>query len=376
MRLRAIDFCCGAGGWAVAARGLPIDIVCAVDCWRRACLTYRLNHPDTLVVRCDARKIPVTTEGWDLILGGIPCQWLTQLRSAGLGNKVKEEELKRERELLDSVLAFCREAKPRYWCLEDVQQIVKELPPFTPYHILDAQFWSGQRRVRCYVGDFPRPVPPLEGDPRLAGEYLRPGPHRVHPKNLKRTVARRRVYQNADVVYPIERDRKWPTVVSGGSRQDKHAIVYDKPTVREGEKFPTVCGSQKHDDQHLVVGGGLIRRGLDVEDGAKFPTVMSLANGFWRDEVTAPQKRCQAKVQKGKKWPTVAGASRERSGALLEGERRRQIEWQEAATAQGFPEDYLFVGSQTDVSQMVANAVQIDMARAILISICEDAGLL
>lgn len=53
---------------------------------------------------------------------------------------------------------------------------------------------------------------------------------------------------------------------------------------------------------------------------------------------------------------------------------RRAVEWQEAAIAQGFPMDYVFVGSATDVSQMVANAVQVDLAHALLQAMVGKAG--
>ena len=46
--------------------------------------------------------------------------------------------------------------------------------------------------------------------------------------------------------------------------------------------------------------------------------------------------------------------------------RWRQLEWQELARLQGFPEDYVFIGSPGRVGKQVAQAVQIDTARAIL----------
>jgi site-specific DNA-cytosine methylase len=44
----------------------------------------------------------------------------------------------------------------------------------------------------------------------------------------------------------------------------------------------------------------------------------------------------------------------------------RQLEWQELATLQGFPSDYVFIGSPSRITKMIAQAVQIDTARAIL----------
>ena len=51
----------------------------------------------------------------------------------------------------------------------------------------------------------------------------------------------------------------------------------------------------------------------------------------------------------------------------------RQIEWQEAAALQGFPESYLFYGSPGDVATQIGRAIQIDTGRAILTSMCRVA---
>ena len=52
---------------------------------------------------------------------------------------------------------------------------------------------------------------------------------------------------------------------------------------------------------------------------------------------------------------------------------RREFTWRESARLQGFPADYVFVGSLTNVRTMIGNAVQIDTARAILEAICRSA---
>lgn len=270
----------------MAARDLPIRIVAAVDWWDRACETYAVNHPSTLVVRADGRALPFVAGGYDLILGGIPCQWITHLRSIGMGNPVKTEELERERGLLDALLAFVSESRPRWWCLEDVVRLIRELPPLVPYQIVDAAQFGGQRRRRLYIGAFPKPRPNgRAGD--VAGAFFRPGPWRVHPHTRRRTASLRNAWQKEETLYPVHADRKFPTVTTVGSRHDSKYAIID---------------------------------------------------------------------------PSVPGG-------------RRQVEWQEAAGAQGFPADYVFVGNQTDASQMVANAVHVPTARAILEGIVREAGL-
>jgi site-specific DNA-cytosine methylase len=52
--------------------------------------------------------------------------------------------------------------------------------------------------------------------------------------------------------------------------------------------------------------------------------------------------------------------------------RWRQLEWQELARLQGFPEDYVFIGSPGRVGKQIGQAVQIDTARAILRALCAE----
>ena len=43
-RLNAIDLCCGAGGWACAARDLPVRFVAVADLAADCLETWQLNH--------------------------------------------------------------------------------------------------------------------------------------------------------------------------------------------------------------------------------------------------------------------------------------------------------------------------------------------
>jgi site-specific DNA-cytosine methylase len=281
--IRALDLCSGGGGWAVAARGLPIRIELAIDWWRPACMTYRLNHPATRVLQADLRELPLDVEAmagtFDLVLGGIPCQWLSKYRTL---NQAQDQELADQRRLLDAALSLVKRIGPRWWALEDTVQLIRELPLMTPYQVIDSAAFSPQRRKRVYVGEFPRPLSVM--DRRVLGDCLLPGPHRVGQRLFGRTPQDGRRGFAADRTLGAFPDRKGPTVANYGSRH-------------EGE-----CG---------------------VVD--------------------------------------------ERLGEL------RQLDWREAALLQGYPENYLFYGSQTEAWQMVANSVQIDTARAILQAIVADA---
>jgi len=292
--LKAIDLCAGAGGWACAAKGLPIEIVAAVDFWEPACQTYRLNWPLTTVIEGDLRDVDVQAkvrdiaeaQGVQLLLGGIPCGWLSVVRRA-FHNTPKEAERSEERATLAAVLVLVERIAPRWWCLEDVPAIVDELPAGTPWIALDSADFSAQRRKRVYVGRFPRPqgVGPLM-TPRskaVLAALLRPGPYRIGRRAIGRTLVTASAYA--------------PDTACAS---------------RPADKAPTVCCvTSRRDVENLV-----------------------------RDE-----------------W--LPGGV-------------RQLEWQEAAALQGFPTDYLFFGSASDVGKQIGRAVQIDTARVILRGIVKE----
>ena len=80
-----------------------------------------------------------------------------------------------------------------------------------------------------------------------------------------------------------------------------------------------------------------------------------------------------------RKAPTVLSYSSRRDAEVLVMDERlpigkRQMEWQEAAVLQGFPEDYVFFGSPSDVAKQIGRAIQIDTGRAILSAIVASAA--
>ena len=287
--IRAIDLCAGAGGWACAARGLPIEIVAAVDFWEPACRTYRLNHPRTDVIQADLRDGAVRrrlielakSAGVNLVLGGIPCEWLSIRRN--VGKKPGASELEGQRATLKAVLNMVKAISPRWWCLEDVKGLVAELPAGTPWIEIDAADYSPQRRKRIYVGEFPRPQgtgPLISPRSKLVmRDCLRPGPYRIGTRSFGREF-----------------------VTSNSFHPDKAYAA------ASGGKSPTICNlSSRRDPEFLV-----------IDDTIK-------VNG----------------------------------GA-------RQLEWQEGAALQGFPQDYIFYGSPSDVGAQIGRAIQIDTGRVIL----------
>lgn len=300
--LRAIDLCCGAGGWAAAARGLPIEWVAVADIAPDCLETWKVNHADRhpdcellcvdLSTQRGIRRVPETAGAVDIVVGGIPCEQVSVARGA---SKVSSNEMDRWYKLIDGCLEIVDLVEADYWALEDVIQIEKHLPlPLLhgreiPFQRIDASDFGPQRRIRTFLGKFPKPSVPSEPGPRTLEAALRPGPHLM--------ISGAETYEG---VYAF----------SGGfsMNNDKMRLLSrDKPC-------PTIVAS-------IGTSGGRQKRTFTVVD------------------------------DRG---------------------RRRMLSWQEAATVQGFPDDYLFVGSFTRAAQMVGRAIPIQVGRAILEAIVKD----
>jgi len=190
-KLRAIDLCCGAGGWACAARGLPIEFIACVDladdCLETWRTNHRADHPDCQLKRIDLSD-PVDSGAFarwavgqniDLILGGIPCEQVSIMRQSPLS----DESLADWHRLIDHCLMTVQACRAPYWCFEDVIQIDRHLPGPLLYgseitvRRIDASLYGPQKRIRSFFGAFPPPTPPGDGARRTLRDCLRPGPH-------------------------------------------------------------------------------------------------------------------------------------------------------------------------------------------------------
>jgi DNA (cytosine-5)-methyltransferase 1 len=81
-----VDLFSGAGGLTLGFKeatysGRGFRVVAAVDVWKRACETYKLNHPEVEVICGDIREgwvkerlVAVTGGRVDVVIGGPPCE--------------------------------------------------------------------------------------------------------------------------------------------------------------------------------------------------------------------------------------------------------------------------------------------------------------
>ena len=192
-RLNAIDLCCGAGGWACAARlarairrrggpggRLPGNM--ATKSQRRTAGLQAAPGRFSTAEGSEAVIEAVDGEPIDLVLGGIPCEPVSNIRLAGgEKNRACGDELADWHRLMDTVFGLVKRLRPRWWAIEDIVQADRHLPAAidlgfqVPIRRIHAENYGPQRRKRSFYGVFPRPI--SEPGPRTLAECLRPGPH-------------------------------------------------------------------------------------------------------------------------------------------------------------------------------------------------------
>lgn len=435
--LRALDICCGAGGWLTAARGLPIEFIAvadrAADCLETVEINHAAEHPDCALIQCDLSTpegmdevLAACAGGIDLIVGGIPCEQVSNAR----GNRpLKPGELEKLHVLIDQTFRAIATLRPRFWVIEDVEAIVTHLPPAVAgvnYEVrtIDAADYGPQRRKRVFFGVYPWPIAEPEPGPRTLGEVLRPGPYRTLSKLSQYKRTKSKWYGGAKVRVQ-DSDRAAATVISASNgRSNERGIMVEVSaqgrTLSTDEASPAVTSSYRCDERLVRV--------LDTDESC--PTVASF-NGrhergalvparFGEESVPGPEDQAhtvrtgRGREAAGRQPPsiqsrpqvedgpsaTVTGRQGSRPVELRGRERPtpcdrpgrtvvtghkgeqtidqegllRVLEWQEAALLQGFPADYIFAAIWSRTWKMVAQAIPIQVGKAILKAICAAAA--
>jgi len=272
--LRAVDLCCGAGGWAAAGRGLPIEWVAVADIAPDCLETWKVNHatehPNCSVICCDLstlegekRVIEAAGGSVDLVVGGIPCEQVSVARST----RCPADDLKQWHLLIDHCIAVVDALSPRWWSFEDVIQIERHLPlPLfcnreIPVRRINAADYGPQQRLRTFLGVFP-PLAPAEPGPRVLADVLRPGPHMM--------VSGAETYEGKwaldgqlslgnDQIRLLQQDKPSPAITTSvgvrGGRNKRQFTVVDARGRRRMLSWQEAAALQGFPDDYLFVGG-------------------------------------------------------------------------------------------------------------------------
>lgn len=122
MALSGVDLFSGAGGLSLGARRSGIDVLVAVEQNNDAAQTYRLNHPDTLVINSDIREVHTRDffiQSPFIVFGGPPCQGFSI-------SNMKTRNLKNPSNFLfEEFIRVIKDLSPEWFLFENVEGLLQ-----------------------------------------------------------------------------------------------------------------------------------------------------------------------------------------------------------------------------------------------------------
>lgn len=346
-QLRLLDLFAGAGGLSAGfhrAAGDRVRVVAAVEADRAAAATFSVNYNNVRVynglIEDWLRDEIVPTV--DIVVGGPPCQ--------GFSNLGKRDEDDERNGLWESYAEAVARARPLYFVLENVPQFARsdqfallrrQMRPggllkdydFDTQILNSAHYGAPQLRKRVVVighskevpaPGFPEPTAPMEsGWLTVADAWAGLGRVSDETRPPSRTVQ----FEGAEL--------SGPYVLS-----ELHLMrSYREISLRRFAAIPP-AGNRTHlpDELQMECWRRHTSGAMDVMGRLSFdrPSVTI------RTEFTKPEK-----------------------GRYLHPSENRAITIAEGARLQGFPDDYKFVGSLTQITRQIGNAVPIQLSEAI-----------
>lgn len=317
MKLRAADLFCGAGGTSIGAHATGgVDLIAAVNHWDRAIETHSANFPATKHFHCGIDKVdPREVDQIDLLFASPECTSFTGAR----GNRPRSES---SRCLAWHVLPWIEHHRPAWFVVENVAEFAKWGP-------LD----SDGKTIKSKLG--------VTFDAWLMA--LRSYGYEVEHREMCA----------ADYGAATSRTRLF---VIG--RRGTKSVVFPEPTHPKHKPFLSVM------DRRLKL------RGAVSDTRTLCPNTMAALHrgrelfgdstwiyGYYGNATFTPLSRPLPTITTKDRF-AIHDAS---SGVFAV----RMLANHELSAAQGFPSDYVFRGTKTEVTKQIGNSVCPPVAEAI-----------
>lgn len=353
MPFRTLDLFAGAGGLTEGFRAASRDFrtVRAIEVERDAAATYNANHGSGLASAVDIGEWVTGDEpeslGVDVIVGGPPCQGFSMLGKRDVNDKRNHLWREYARTIV--------RAGAKYFVVENVAAFLQS-SQYTEFNRwTEPGEYLADWTIRATVlnaADF--------GAPQLRRRAVLIGHHR-------------------DLSFP-----GWPAqthVRDGSLVHDPHRTVFDAFTGKVGGvAIPSVArstwpGSSRTLDGPFKTRALHVERHYEPISLQRFAAIPPGGNRFdLPDDLLAPcwraHKTGSTDVMGRLRWRTPSVTIRTEffkpeKGRYLHPDQDRAITHWEAARLQGFPDDYLWVGSRQSIARQIGNAVPIPLGKAI-----------
>lgn len=349
-----IDIFSGAGGLSLGAERAGFEIRYAVEKDKSAAMTYRHNHPNTLVLEDDIHNInPVehlqANEHVSIVFGGPPCQGFS------LSNTMTRDVNNPNNSLFEEFLRFVHDIQPDWFLFENVegfstfekgaiQREVERRFVNMGYQVFSKVLWASdygvpQRRNRFFmVGNC------------LGIEFEFP-----EPLGTKISVN--------DAIGDL------PDLLNG---QQEDIMSYKLPSKKASGYARTMRNGSKRSRQNFVSRNAdyVIARYSYISQGQNWQAIPDeLMRNYTNKE------DCHSGIYRRLKAdePSVV-ISNYRKNMLIHPFQDRGLSVREAARLQSFPDKFIFKGSLMHMQQQIGNAVPPLLAKAVFEKILSYGG--
>lgn len=343
--LAVVDLFAGAGGLSEGfARNARFRTIAAVERDRSAAATYGANHRDVDVFEGDVAAwlrggIPAA----DVVVGGPPCQGFSNLGA----RQVRDPRNALWRRYVDALATI----EPLYFVLENVADFLRS----GQFRDLKRETYRSGR-LRDYRIE-PAVLNAAEfGVPQVRRRAVVIGSHRDLPA------------VGAPIGALRDAPDRWATVRSTIGDLDFKVDQLDLPGARTALAVGFVPGPFKTSELHI--GRRPTQRSLDryasIPEGGNRKNIPDyLLAPCWREHSGGS---CDVMGRMHWDKPSVTIRTefwKPEKGRYLHPEADRAITHMEAARLQGFPDDYVWYGSKSEIGRQIGNAVPVRLAEAI-----------
>lgn len=334
MTYRLIDLFCGAGGMSLGFREEGVEPVLALDNDAAAIRTHALNFSGKALCGdierwLETAKIPQA----DVVIGGPPCQGFSLL------NRKRDGDSRRA--LWEPYLEIAHQSDARVFVMENVAELFRS-PELIAIREKALQYGFATKAAIVNAADYGAPQTRKRtiviGWRRIIEPDFPPRPSHADPSKKLNLPPWRTVRQAiGDLPKPIG------TEVGVGSPIDLH--FGRRPTELSIARYKAVpIGGNRFDLQRnapSLTPDCWVRKTSGGTD---------LFGRLWWDRPSVTIRTEFFKPEKGR---------------YLHPDQHRPITHREAARLMGFPDDFLFSGSKTDIARQIGNAVPPPLAAAL-----------
>ena len=340
-----IDIFSGAGGLSLGAEMAGFQVKFAVEKDKSAAMTYRHNHPNTLVLEDDIHNIDpwehlLPNEHVSIIFGGPPCQGFS------FSNTMSRNMDNPNNSLFEEFLRFVNEIQPDWFLFENVEgfvhfeegkilHLVEQCFKDMGYQVFPKVLWASDYGVPQHRNRFF-----MVGN-RLGIKFEYP-----EPFGTKITVD--------DAIGDL------PDLMNG---QQVDTLSYKLPANKASEYARMMRKGSKRSRQNYVSRNAeyVIERYRYIRQGQNWEAIPDeLMQNY------ANKANCHSGIYRRLRAdePSVV-ISNYRKNMLIHPSQDRGLSVREAARLQSFPDTFLFEGCLMSIQQQIGNAVPPLLAKAV-----------